>query len=224
MIADGGSTDATVEVMGSYPHLRWVSEPDEGQSDALNKALERVEGDVVGWLNADDYYLPGTFDRVAQIMRDAPEVDAVYADVRFVDQEGFYQRNLTAHRPVQWMSLFHCFVPSTTVFFRRRVIDAGLRMDKDMHISMDKDFFARMFYEGYRFRYLKGTYFAAFRWHDSNKSIETEQTGHRRHEEGLRIWNRYSGCPVEETPANVRRYVQAERATMVVRKLLKWTS
>ncbi len=68
IIIDGGSTDGTVEILKKYPHLKWISEPDEGQSDALNKGFKKAEGDIIGWLNSDDVYLPGTFNKVADIL------------------------------------------------------------------------------------------------------------------------------------------------------------
>ena len=59
IVVDGGSTDGTLEILGRYRHLLWSSEPDEGQADALNKGFARARGTVLGWLNADDRYLPG---------------------------------------------------------------------------------------------------------------------------------------------------------------------
>lgn len=61
IVVDGGSSDETLEIVRRYPHLRWMSEPDEGQSDALIKGFGEARGDVLAWLNADDYYVPGAF-------------------------------------------------------------------------------------------------------------------------------------------------------------------
>src|SRR6058998_2090201 len=58
IVVDGGSTDGTVEILKSYPHLRWISEPDRGQSHALNKGFRMATGEILGWLNADDSYEP----------------------------------------------------------------------------------------------------------------------------------------------------------------------
>lgn len=66
IIVDGGSTDDTVEILKKYSHLKWVSEPDEGQADALNKGLKMASGDIIGWLNSDDYYLPNAFNIVSE--------------------------------------------------------------------------------------------------------------------------------------------------------------
>ena len=66
IIIDGGSTDDTISVLKKYPHLKWVSEKDEGQADALNKGLRIASGDYVGWLNSDDYYEPNIFQTVVK--------------------------------------------------------------------------------------------------------------------------------------------------------------
>src|SRR5919202_749944 len=59
IVVDGGSTDETLDVLRRYPHLRWVSEPDRGQADAVNKGFRIARGEIFGWLNADDLYVPG---------------------------------------------------------------------------------------------------------------------------------------------------------------------
>ena len=58
IVVDGGSTDGTIDILRSYPHLTWTSEPDRGQSDALNKGFSKAQGDVIAWINSDDYYAP----------------------------------------------------------------------------------------------------------------------------------------------------------------------
>ncbi|GAB4422660.1 MAG: hypothetical protein OHK0039_38810 [Bacteroidia bacterium] len=219
IIIDNCSTDQTAEIASRYPHVVFVSEPDEGQSDAINKGFLRATGDIIGWLNADDYYLPGTFGKVQQIMA-LPGVDGLYSNVRFIDKEGAFTRNLISHKVVRWLSLFHCYIPSTTFFFRREIIDRGLLIDKEMHISMDKDFFAKILYNGYKLQYVND-FFAAFRWHDSNKSLDTREVQNIRHKEGLIIFNRYSGRSYTVNDANVKIYREVERMLLVLRRLLK---
>ena len=65
IVIDGGSTDGTVEILRKYPHLTWISEKDRGQADALRKGLELAVGDVIGWLNSDDFYEPQILEQVA---------------------------------------------------------------------------------------------------------------------------------------------------------------
>jgi len=67
IIIDACSTDNTLDVLSKYHHLIWISEKDKGQSDALNKGLDMASGDIIGWLNADDYYCPDTFNKISKI-------------------------------------------------------------------------------------------------------------------------------------------------------------
>ena len=69
IVVDGGSTDGTLEILRRHPHVVWSSEPDEGQADALNKGFARARGTVLGWLNADDRYLPGAVSAARTSLR-----------------------------------------------------------------------------------------------------------------------------------------------------------
>jgi glycosyltransferase involved in cell wall biosynthesis len=69
IVVDGGSTDGTLDVLHRYQHLRWVSEPDGGQADALNKGFGMAHGEIYGWLNSDDLYLPGAISAAVEVMR-----------------------------------------------------------------------------------------------------------------------------------------------------------
>ena len=93
-LIDGGSTDGTVDLLRRHSEniggktLRWLSEPDRGQSNALNKGFARVSGDIVGWLNSDDRYRDGCFTEVAKVFQDHPEVDIVYGDYTWINEQG----------------------------------------------------------------------------------------------------------------------------------------
>lgn len=190
IIIDGGSTDNTIEVLKKYPHLIWVSEKDEGQSDALNKGFKKATGDVIGWLNSDDLYLPNTFKTVVHELKEK-NVDAVYGNYNFIDSIGKITRELVTQNSKKWMSVFYCFIPSTTFFFKRQIIDQGVIIDKSFHITMDKEFFAHIYYSGFKVKKVNA-FFAHFRWHDSNKSIDTNEVKITRFLEGVEIFNRYT--------------------------------
>ena len=191
IIVDGGSTDNTLEILKKYPHLVWVSETDQGQSDALNKGFRMATGDVIGWLNTDDTYLPDAFFRVADAFSDN-SIDAVYGNFRIVSSGSEVLREMVTQNPRKWMSLFYSHVPSETLFFRRSIVDKDIRIDKDFHISMDKEFIAHIFYSGYKIRKINA-FLAHFRTHENNKSKDTTEVRAIRHREGLIIFNRYSG-------------------------------
>lgn len=88
IIMDGGSQDETVEILKKYPHLRWISEPDRGEADALNKALKMTQGDIIAWLNADDYYLEGVFERVSQEVIPSQNRHVIYGGTHIIDNQG----------------------------------------------------------------------------------------------------------------------------------------
>lgn len=90
IVIDGGSTDGSVDIIKKYQdHLTWwVSEPDEGQADAINKGLNHARGQIVGWLNSDDYYLPGAIKDAVSILTHQPDLGMVFGDAITIDQEG----------------------------------------------------------------------------------------------------------------------------------------
>ena len=92
IIIDGGSTDNTVEIIklfaNRYTHIRWVSEKDNGQSDAMNKGLEIAKGEIIGFLNADDYYEQGTLNRILEIFKVLPEPGLLVGNCNVLDENG----------------------------------------------------------------------------------------------------------------------------------------
>jgi glycosyltransferase involved in cell wall biosynthesis len=214
LVIDGASTDTTAEIVKRHPRARWVSEPDHGQSDAINKGFRLATGDLVGWLNADDYYLPGGLEAIAAAAERHPEADVIYGDCVFVDGKGAIVRSKVEHdfdRSV--LMYFGCYIPSTSTFFRRRLIDSGQLLDCDYRVCMDFEYFARLAHTGVRFHYVP-RFIAAFRWHGSNVSIRNMV---RRAEERRLVQQRYgAGCHSAET-------LQSLIALSRVRRLLRKT-
>jgi glycosyltransferase involved in cell wall biosynthesis len=217
IIVDGGSTDNTIETLKKYPHLIWVSEPDNGQSDALNKGFKMATGDVIGWLNSDDYYLPGIFEKVAKEFNNS-EIDAVYGNYMFIDGNGRITKKMKTIKPVRWLSLFTCYIPSTTFFFKREIIENKIFIDVDFHISMDKEFFAHILFSGYKIRKIEGT-LSAFRWHESNKSTDSKEIRNLIAKEGLIILSRYGGIYLKPTDFNVFIYKSVTAVVDNIRKI-----
>ncbi|KAA3617054.1 MAG: glycosyltransferase [Calditrichaeota bacterium] len=219
IIIDGGSTDGTLEILKKYPHLVWVSEKDEGQSDAINKGFAKATGDFFGWLNSDDVYEKGVFDKVLNELSNE-QYDAVYANYYFADENLNITKEQKSHKPIKWLSLFHCYIPSTTFFFKRKIWDSGIHIDKDFHIVMDKDFFAHILYKDYKVKYLN-EYFAKFRWHDDNKSLDSNEVKKIRYEEGLIIFKRYIPYFVLKKMISFSTYKYILNFLRVYRRLLK---
>jgi len=188
IVVDACSTDETLAILKEYPHLRWTSEPDQGQTDAINKGFHRATGDWLMWLNADDYLLPGALRQVAEFAAAHPDADVIYGDCDFVDENGKFLRHKREFEFDFNMLLFYgCYIPSTSTFYRRSIIDAGVLLDPDYRNCMDYEYCLKLAHAGYRFRHLPAT-LANFRWHESNMS-----TVHavRRYQERLRLQRQY---------------------------------
>lgn len=178
IVVDGASTDGTVEILdrcSSQPgwvHLRWVSEPDRGQSDALNKGFRLATGDIIGWLNSDDRYRPGCFEAVVAAFSEYPQADIIYGDYTCIDEKGKLKQIRREISFNQFILLYHqsLYIPSTATFFRRRIFEEGNFIDVDLQYSMDYEFFLRLARRGYRFKHISGL-LADFRWHSQSKSI-----------------------------------------------------
>jgi hypothetical protein len=166
IVMDGGSSDETVRVLESLSddsRLRWVSEPDAGQSDALNKAFLMSTGDWIGWLNADEFYLPGTLARVADCIEKNPTTDLIYGDFLEVGADGRLARLVAEHNFSEKTLQSLCFIASCTTFIKRDAIPARL-WDTQCRSMMDWDLFLEMQGAGKKFTHVRRP-LAAFRVH-----------------------------------------------------------
>jgi glycosyltransferase involved in cell wall biosynthesis len=151
VVIDGGSTDGTVEILEKAEGIKFISERDGGLSDAMNKGIARATGDVIGWLNADDYYLPGALSRVAEAFRANP--DALWATGRCLIIDG---RGREIRRPVKlyknfllrnyrhWLYLTQNFIAAPATFVHKRGYELAGPYDQRFRISMDYDLFLRL--------------------------------------------------------------------------------
>jgi len=170
IIIDNCSTDGTVEILKKYPHLRWISEKDDGQSDAINKGFKRATGEIIAWLNADDYYLNGAFKKIVCFWENHLYTDIIYGDCCFVNVDGkFLRRKIELAFDLGMLIYYGCYIPSTATFFRRSIIDEGILLDTEYHNCMDMEYFVRMGSQGKRFSHISDC-LACFRWHEGNIS------------------------------------------------------
>jgi glycosyltransferase involved in cell wall biosynthesis len=184
IVIDGCSRDGTLEILKSQPHLQWVSEPDKGQSDAINKGFRQATGDWVMWLNADDYLLPDALRKVAAHAEAHPEADVIYGDCDFVRDGVVVHRKREGDFDYNMLLFYGCYIPSTgATYYHRRVVDAGYLLDTDCKVVMDYEYYLRLADAGFKFRHLPAP-LACFRWHGNNVSVVHEA---RRIEERWRV-------------------------------------
>lgn len=153
IVIDGGSTDGTLEMLRRYPHLRWISEPDSGQANAMNKGVARIQGDLFGWLNSDDTYPPGTFAAVARYATTLPlDVAMIYGTCTLVDRHGTVIGR-TRYRPFDIHRLRMGFnnINTPAVFLRAQVFRELGAFDESLRATYDVDMWARIA-ERYRLR------------------------------------------------------------------------
>ncbi len=171
VIIDGGSTDSTMSVLEEFGDriAYWVSEPDRGQSDALNKGLARARGEIVGWQNSDDFYLPGALQLAGKIMRDNPHIDVLYGDYLYVDGENRVvgSKKYPPRFTIKEYLYVGANISNQSVFFRKSAIERAGGFDVDLHLAMDFDLFLRLASFAH-FKHVRA-YLGAYRVHGEQK-------------------------------------------------------
>lgn len=151
LVLDGASTDNTVEVLKSFgdiPELTWVSEPDEGVVDAVNKGLKQVQGEVVAIQSSDDYYLPGCFSSVMNVFQRHPDAGLVYGDVIRVDARG--EPQITTQQPAFSLGRLlsrEMYIAQQAAFFRRELAVGLGGWNPDVSYVPDTDLWMRMAFQ-----------------------------------------------------------------------------
>jgi len=172
IVVDGGSTDNSLSVIKQYEaHLTWwVSEPDSGQTAAINKGFLRSTGEIMAWINSDDLVASGGLFRVADYFVQHPDTQAVYGDRILINEEGL--------EIGRWILPYHSsgvlpwndFVPQETLYWTRKAWDLiGGRLDENFHFAMDWDFLLRLSAKQINIQHLPA-FLGLFRVHHQQKT------------------------------------------------------
>ena len=191
IIVDGGSTDGSVEVIQRYAHRLawWVSEPDRGQADALNKGFAHAHGEVFAWLNSDDTYLPGAVSEAVAFLQAHPEVGMVYGDANLIDEIGQVIGRFPA-RQTDYRRLLRgsVHIPQQAAFFRARLWRLVAPLDPSFYFAMDYDLWVRI--ASISLLWYHPRLWANFRIHGQAKTVRADD---RCYPEMLRVHYREGG-------------------------------
>jgi glycosyltransferase involved in cell wall biosynthesis len=184
IVVDGGSKDNSVELMKKYEILlqreewqikcrgieyRWLSEKDNGQTDAIVKGFRMAKGDVLAWLNSDDTYLPGVLQQAAVAFAKKPGATVLYGKSYFTDVEGkVIGKYPTEPFDVRRLAQFN-FICQPSTFFSKHALDAVGGLDRGLHYVMDYDLWIRLARQ-FEFTYLP-QYLSNYRLHEESKTI-----------------------------------------------------
>lgn len=153
IIMDGGSTDGSVDIIKKYEqHISyWVSEKDNGQSDAINRGIARSTGEIVNWINSDDRLLPGALNSLVKAVQENPDMSAWVGACNLVDAEGGlietnFPRGLVRDQMAEWGIVGHFFQPSC--FLSRKVWDQFGPLDRNLYCCFDLDLYLKILKEG----------------------------------------------------------------------------
>jgi len=150
MVMDGASTDGSVDIIRKYSSrlVYWASEKDSGQADAINKGMRRARGEIVAWLNSDDYYLPGAIKSAVTALESNPQAVMVYGNMLAVDQTG-QTINQLRYRQLTLEDLL-CFqiVGQPAVFMRRTAFEKAGGLDLNFHFMLDHQLWIKLAAQG----------------------------------------------------------------------------
>lgn len=176
LVIDGGSTDGSVDVIRQYEDrlAYWVSEPDRGQADAINKGLRHATGEWVAWQNSDDVYCPGVFSDLARTIARYPEAELIIGNMMIIDPQGNEIRDVRYVTPSHGaMRAEGMVMVNQAAFWRRRIHDEIGWLEESLQCSFDYDWFLRLTkrYRGVHVNRLWG----GFRLHGATKTSNWAQ-------------------------------------------------
>jgi glycosyltransferase involved in cell wall biosynthesis len=158
IVVDGGSTDDTVQILKQYPHVRWISERDNGEAHALNKGIKMVTGEIVCWLNADDFMNPNSLSPIGEAFAKNPDWELIYGKTNMVSPDGAVLwvkeslPNATIKKLVRWWE--HATMPhQPSMYFKKALLDRVGTINEALHFSIDFELWLRCAIET-RFHYI----------------------------------------------------------------------
>jgi glycosyltransferase involved in cell wall biosynthesis len=191
LLVDGGSTDGSLEIIQRYADriAWWVSEPDRGQTDAINKGFSHASGQIFAWLNSDDTYQPGAISQAVAYLVDQPQVGLVYGDCNFIDAGGVVIGKFNAQQTsLRRLQRGGVYIPQQAAFWRAGLWQQVGPLDPSFYFAMDYDLWVRLA-QVTEIHYIPQLW-ANFRLHGDAKTISADE---RCWPEMLRVHRREGG-------------------------------
>lgn len=173
LVMDGGSSDGTLSVLREYgDRVRWISAPDDGQADAIARGFERAEGEILGWLNADDVLKHGAVRAIVEAFQARPSAALIYGHADFIDADGRTIGPCTVVEPYDRQRLIHYgdYIVQPAAFFSREAYTQIGGLDRSLNWAMDWDLWIRLALQ-YEVFHIDDE-LASYRWLGSNKTAE----------------------------------------------------
>jgi glycosyltransferase involved in cell wall biosynthesis len=171
LVVDGNSTDGSQSIIKNFEKKIdwWVSESDQGQAEAINKGMKRAKGEIIAWLNSDDYYLPGAVTRVVASFQEHPLCSFVYGDVMAVNANGSQINKLNYHQMDLVDLMKFNIIGQPSVFIRREMLNKTGFLDPSLQFLLDHQLWLRLAQQA-PIRYLPDILSAA-RFHSQSKNV-----------------------------------------------------
>ncbi|MFN8465863.1 MAG: glycosyltransferase [Caldilineaceae bacterium] len=194
----------------------WVSEPDSGQSDAINKGFRRATGDLVAWVNSDDVLRPHCLSHVANTYMQRGQPDIIQADCIYMDEKSRVLKCVkTGKQNRFWLEhgIFYALAP--VIFFRADLIQRVGYLDAALHICMDVDLWYKLIFAGARVEYIP-EYLGCFRWHFSSKTSTAVRSLQKKSREAPEVEAMFSRYLHDSSPAKRWRWRNLWRANQAL--------
>jgi len=188
VVMDGGSTDGTIEILKRYgDRLRYVSAPDGGAADAINRGFQNCRGSILAWLNADDVYLPGAVSAAVSKFMSTPDAAVVYGEACWTNPDGEVIRPYPVRPFDRDRLLRECYICQPACFFRRSAFEQAGRLDATLEVVFDHDLWIRLSQQ-HQFCQVD-RHLANSRMHGASKTLGNRPQMYR---ESFQIFKRYA--------------------------------
>lgn len=212
-VIDGGSKDGTIDILKRHSHkLKWVSQRDSGQTNAINKGLQKVNGDVVGYLNSDDLLTKDSLKTIASYFS-KKNVDWLIGDYQIIDEKGMqikkqqfievYKRFLLKNYSIKNLIRFNNFIPQPSTFWSKKALKTAGLLDESLVYAMDYEYWLRLASCGFE-PLIVGDLLSRFRLHHESKSGSQRQ---KMLTEAYQVISRYTHKPFDRATHALHAYL-----------------